>query len=808
MASSSDSLLVIRFDEFELKPANGELRKRGQLLKFHPQPFRLLLLLAEHPGQIVTRQEIRRCLWADNTFVDFEHGINFCVRQIRAALADDAENPRYIETLPRRGYRFIAPVNHGALREQVISFQTAQDCKNPFMLSVKHSSESVSAKEIQALPSLPALAHRVAWNSKLVRASISTVFCAALLIAGTVFYFRRPPKLTEKDTVVLADFNNTAGDPVFDGALKQALTVGLNQSPFLNLLPDKKITETLRLMGRSPFDRITPDVAREICLRTGSKAYLSGTISALGSAYLLDVNAIACASGNLLASAQEQAHRKEDVLKVLSRTAAELRSELGESLPSVEKYDVPIEATTTSLKALQSMSTAARVGAAESDAASIPFVQRALEYDPNFASAYAALARRYQNLDQPQLALENAAKAYRLRDQVSEREQFEISSIYFRATGDLDNLTKTVELWKVIYPRDSGPHARLCVNYQFLGHYDKALAECQEALRLDPAHIVNYVNFATIYMNLNRYDDAQHICELALARQLPCSWIYFLDFVRGDTAGMAKELSSAIGRPGEEDAFLSAQSDTHFYYGRLRLAREFSHRAADSALRSGYRETASLWQAKSALCEAELGENAAAKRGITNALQLSSGRITKVLAAIVFARVGDTARAEELLKQLQQSNPANTLLKIYWFPVINTALQLKQGNLSEAFLFLQAAAPYDFALPSPNEIGTLYPVYLRGQACLAAHNGPGAAAEFQKVLDHQGITLNYLNGALARLGLARAYALQAQSAQGTNAEAARAKAHAAYQEFLTLWKDADPDIPILKEAKAEYAKLQ
>jgi eukaryotic-like serine/threonine-protein kinase len=353
-------------------------------------------------------------------------------------------------------------------------------------------------------------------------------------------------------------------------------------------------------------------------------------------------------------------------------------------------------------------------------------------------------------------------------------------------------------MWKVTYPRDGGPHGRLCINYQFFGQYEKALAECQEALRLDPAQLVNYGNFAGIYMNLNRYDDAQRICELAHARHLACPWNYFLAFVRGDSAGMAKELSAAMGKPGDEDILLSAQSDTHFYYGQVALARKFSSMASDSALCSGLRETAALWRVKSALCEAELGNKSAARRAASEALQLSSGRFTKVLAAVILARVGDTTQAKKVVNQLQQSDPANTLLKIYWFPVIEGAVELEQGNPSNAFSSLQAVEPYDLALPSPNEIGTLYPIYLRGQTYLAAHNGPAAAADFRKIIDHRGITLNFVNGALARLGLARAYALQGDTA----------KAHRAYQDFFGLWKDADPDIPVLKQAKAEYAKLQ
>jgi eukaryotic-like serine/threonine-protein kinase len=797
MASPARSAFPIRFGPFEVDPANERLRKSGTLLKLHPQPFNLLLLLLAQPGQVVTRKEIERRLWNGNILVDSEGGINFCVKQLRAALGDNADRPKYVETLPRRGYRFIAPVTYSDSPEHVLQLPSP-------------SASDASARSGQLAPQLspspvivanpPSLAIVPGRGTRSLRkAAIVALPLAAILLAAGFFYARhRAPKLTEKDTVVLGDFTNNTGEPVFDGALKQALTVGLNQSPFLNLLPDKKITETLRLMGRSPFDRVTPEIAEEICLRTGSQAYLNGTISRLGSAYLLDVNAVACNSGTLLASSQAQARNKEDVLKVLSRTTVSLRSKLGESLPSVEKYDVPIEATTTSLEALQNMSIATRVGAAKSDAASLPFVQRALEYDPNFATAYAALARRYQNLDQPQLALENATKAFELRDHVSEREQFEIASIYFRAKGDLENLTRTVELWKVTYPRDGGPHGRLCINYQFLGQYEKARVECQEALRLDPAQLINYDNLAGIYMNMNRYDDAQRVCELALARHLACPWKYFLAFVRGDSAGMAKELSAAMGQPDGEDLLLSAQSDTYFYYGQVALAREFSRRASESALRSGFRETAALWRIKSALCEAELGDRSAAKRGASEALQLSSGRFTRVLAAVALARVGDTMQSRKLVKQLEQSDPANTLLKIYWLPVIDAAVQLELGNPSNAFVSLQTAEPYDLALPSPNEIGTLYPVYLRGQAYLATRNGKAGTADFQKILHHQGITLNFVNGALARLGLARAYVLQGDTA----------KARAAYQDFFALWKDADPDIPILKQAKAEYAKLQ
>jgi eukaryotic-like serine/threonine-protein kinase len=803
MASAARSPSVVRFGPFEVDTANRELRKSGILLRIHPQPFRVLLLLLKEPGKIVTREEIQDCLWNGNTLVDSDGGINFCVRQIRVTLGDDAERPKYVETLPRQGYRFVAPVSPGMSRDQVIGFASLLEVR-----SAEHRldsschlpvRESLASAAVPALPIRPvaAPASIKAWEAGLARAVGAALCVVALFAAGAVLYMQRAPKLSEKDALVLADFNNKTGDAVFDSALKQALAVELEQSPFLNLVPDKTTGETLRMMGRSPADRMTTDVAQEVCVRTGSKAFLSGTISKLGTHFLLNLNATACSSGDVLASEQGEAAKKEDILPALSRAAVRMREKLGESLPSVQKYEVPIQATTVSLEALQSLSMAARIGATEGDAASLPFVERALEYDPKFAMAYVALARRYTNLDEPLLAFENSAKAYQLRDRVTERENLQISAAYFRATGDLENLNKTLELWKAYYPRASGPHGRLCANYEFIGQYEKALAECQEAMRLDPTDAVNYGNLAAVYLNLNRYDDSQRTCDQASSRHLSCAVAYDLAFLRGDSAGMRKELSAATGRPGEEDALLCAQSNTAAFHGQLRQARDFSQRATASALRYGLKEAASLWRVNAALQEEELGESTAAKRGVVDALQMAPNRNVKVLGAVALARIGETVQARKLVKELEQSDPDNTLLKIYWLPVINGAIELKRGNTSNAFIILESAAPYELAQPSPNEIGTLYPVYLRGQAYLVAHDGTAAAEEFQTILDHPGIVTNFVTGALAHLGLARAYSLQGR----------RDKARVAYQEFFALWKNADADIPVLKQAKVEYAKL-
>jgi DNA-binding winged helix-turn-helix (wHTH) protein/tetratricopeptide (TPR) repeat protein len=799
MATPARPTPALRFGAFLLDAGKGELRKGNTPLKLHPQPFRVLLMLVEHAGEIVTRDEIKRALWGEHTWVDFDGGINFCIRQIRSALSDNAEQPRYVETIPRTGYRFLFPLTHAEPREQIIPISRTGSVREQHLKQLEGTLFPSAAPEIHVVPPLAPVVSETNRRKTIALAAFSIL--VILSVASVSFFYftlHRKPKLAEKDTVVIADFRNTTGDPVFDEALKEGLAVELGQSPFLNVLSDKKVGDTLRMMGWPPDKRLTNDTARELCVRSGSKALVSGTITRLGNHYLVDLDAVLCSNGDTLAREQSEASRKEDTLKALSRASSGIRAKLGESLPSLQKYDTPIEATTASLEALQNLSMAGRVAAANGDAASIPFAERALNSDPNFALAYTFLAGRYTNLNQPSLALEYAAKAYQLRDRVTEREQLQISAIYFRATGNLESMNKTLELWKVNYPRDSGPHGSLCANYAFIGQYENALFECQEAVRLNSDNAGNYENLAGVYLSLNRYDEAQRTCEQALARGMLCAQLYNRDFVRGDSAGMAQEFSLAAGEPGYEDAMLSAESNTRAYHGKMRQARELSGRATESARRSGLPEAAALWRVIAALREAELGETSEARRGVTEALRLAPGRNAKILGAIALARIGETAQARGLVNELDQSYPNNTLLKIYWFPVVDAAIGLKKSNLSNTFNALEVAAPYDLAQPSPNEIGTLYPAYLRGQAYLIAQNGTAAAAEFQKVLDHPGVVLNFVTGALAHLGLGRAYVLQGDTA----------KARAAYDDFFMLWKDADPDISVLKQARAEYGKLQ
>jgi serine/threonine protein kinase/tetratricopeptide (TPR) repeat protein len=666
----------------------------------------------------------------------------------------------------------------------------------PSSVSVPTAASSAAVKVAE----VPATTAKRLWKI-LVPAAVVVVIA---LVAGGLYFRNRPAApLTEKDTVVLADFDNKTGEPVFDDALKQALVVQLGQSPFLNILSDRKVEETLRLMGRPSSERVTRDIARELCVRTGSKAIMLGSISKLGDQYVVGVDAVGCTSGDTLATEQEEAATKQEVLKALSKAASSLRGKLGESLASIQKFDVPIEATTTSLEALKAYSMGITTQRTKGDAAATPFFKRALELDPNFAVAYVGLGVEYSNLGQASLAADTLKKAYALRDRVSEHEKYRIESLYYDlALGDEEQAIQVYELWARSYPQDMVAPLNLGAIYNEFGQYEKSVAETQESLRLEPNNVMIYANLAQVYLALNRPDDAKKAIEQAQQRKLDGDFfhwtIYQLAFSKGDATEMERQVAWAAGKPASEDRLLSFQSDTEAYYGRLVKARDFSRRAVDSAVRDDAKETAALWQLNAALREAEFGNTAAAKQGVGAALALAPGRDVKLFAALTLARIGETARAKAVVEELEKNYASDTFLKIYWLPTIKAAMDLNANNSAQAVVFLEAAAPYELGVPPQLQLGTMYPVYIRGEAQLAAHNGTAAATEFQKFLDHRGITLNFPLGALAHLGLARAYALQGDTA----------KARTAYQDFLKLWKDADPDIPILIAAKAEYAKLQ
>jgi serine/threonine protein kinase/Flp pilus assembly protein TadD len=647
-------------------------------------------------------------------------------------------------------------------------------------------------------------------------AAAAAVVIMGLAAGAWLIFTRKTHALTEKDTIVLADFTNTTGDTVFDDTLKGALATELEQSPFFNILPDPKVSETLKLMGRSADERLDEKTALDLCQRTRSKAVLAGSIASLGSLYVVGLHASNCQTGDSLARAEAQASRKEDVLNALGKAVTKLRERVGESLSTIQKYDTPIEeATTPSLEALKAYSLGRRAENEKGDAAAIPFFKRAIELDPNFAVAYNGLGTSYNNLGETGLSTKLFQRAYELRDRASEREKFRIAAHYYALyTGELEKSNQTYELWAQAYPRDVIPHANLGYNYSFLGQYEKAVAESLEALRLNPDANFVYGNLIEIYASLGRLDEAKTTYQQAMAHKFETpalhATMYGVAFLQGDAAEMQRLLDLTAGKQGVEDTGLSMQSDTEAFSGRLGKARDFSRRAVESAQRADEKETAALWQMNGALREAEFGNAAQARNETASALALASTRDMRILAALALARAGDSDRAQSMADELEKQNPVNTVIVGYWLPTIHAAVEMNRNSPAKAIELLHAATSYELGspLPSPEWGGLLYPAYVRGQAFLRLHQGSEAAAEFQKFLDHRGIVGNCPLGALAHLQLGRAYALEGQSAQGAAVDSARAKARAAYQDFLMLWKDADRDIPILKQAKAEYAKLQ
>jgi eukaryotic-like serine/threonine-protein kinase len=637
------------------------------------------------------------------------------------------------------------------------------------------------------------------------RNKIVIAAAAAAVIAGAGYWHARAtPKLSEKDTVVLADFTNTTGDSVFDGTLRQGLEVQLEQSPFLSLLTEERIQQTLKLMEQSPNARLTPESAREVCQRTSSTAVLNGSIAQIGSQYTLILKAVNCATGDSLASAQEQANDKNHVLDALAKAGSDIRGKLGESLSTVKKFDTPVEqASTSSLEALQAYSLGRKMTGANDFASSIAPLQRAIKLDPNFAMAYAGLATAYNNISEPGLAAQFARKAYDLRDRASEREKLYIDSHYYNfVSGDLGKANQAYEAWAQNYPRDEIPYTNLGAIDAQMGRYDKSLAEAQEAFRLNPSGL-NYTNLVTGFICLNRLDEARVMAEDAQAKKLDSPYLravmYQLAFLKNDSAGMAEQLAWASGKSGIEDALLGMDADTAAYSGRLRKSEELTRQAVASAVRADEKETAASYEAQSGIRQALFGNPAPAKQHAAAALSMTDGRDVQFLAALAYALAGDSAKTQTLVNDLTKRFPDDTVVKFIYLTTLRAQQALMRHDSAKAIAELQPAAPYESGQSSSgNTISiSLYPVYIRAEAFVMAKQGKEAADEYQRILDHRGIVINGPIGVLAHLGLGRAYALSGDTA----------KAKIEYQNFLASWKDADSDIPVLKEAKSEYANL-
>jgi DNA-binding winged helix-turn-helix (wHTH) protein/tetratricopeptide (TPR) repeat protein len=764
---------LYEFGPFRLDPAQRLLSRDDRPILLQPKAFETLLVLVRNSDRVVMKEELLNAVWAD-TFVQ-ESNLTQNIFVLRKALGDDNGDARrrYIVTVPGRGYRFAEKVRTIA------------------------EPEAVRTEELPPAPAQP--------RRRMPRAILIAGLAVAVLALSVLAYlhFRRPPKLASYDTVVLSEFANMTGDPVFDGTLRQGLFIQLEQSPFLNLLSDQRVAQTLSLMALPKGTRLTPELAREVCQRTGSAAVLSGYIAAVGTRYLLTLHAINCSNGEVMASTETQASDKNHVLDALGKITAEMRTRLGESLASVQKLDAPLESVTTpSLEALQAYSLGRRAETLGRGPEAVTFYQRAAQLDPKFAQAYVSLGVSYFNADEASRAAENLQKAYDLREGVSQREKLGIAALYDAVvTRDFEAASKSYLIWTQIYPNDARAMTNLGTVYTYLGEYAESLAAHQKALKLNPAAGNNYPNLVIAYTHTNQLADAKAVAQTAITHNLDSVAIhgdlYLVDFLQHDAAGMAQEAALAA-QPGWEDVILYYQSDTAAYGGQFGLARQLTRRAADAAARSDKRETMAAYEAEGAMREALIGNSTLAKQQAAGALALSTGRDVTAMSALAFALGGDSARATHLADDLEKRFPQDTIVRFNLLPAIRASIAIHGAKADKALEALATGARYEMAQTAEDLNFVLYPVYLRGQAYLAAKQGTAAGAEFQKIIDHPGLVQNELIGALAYLELGRAYSMTNDTS----------KAKAAYEQVFSVWKDADSDIPVLKQARVEFGKLR
>jgi eukaryotic-like serine/threonine-protein kinase len=778
MAASAEpkTRQLYEFGPFRLDPEKELLLREDETVPIAPKAFQMLLVLIRHNQQVVTKDDLMKTIWPD-TFVE-EVNLSRNVFLLRKALGESRQDHQYIVTVPGRGYRFAGDVKLVPDRRLNV-------------VAASHTTVEVQLQETRP------------WGW--------IVVAAALLIAVAAgawkLFMHRAPVLTEKDTVVLADFTNSTGDPVFDGTLRQGLAVQLEQSPFLSLISDVRIQQTLRLMNKPADARLTPDIAREICERTGSAATLESSIASLGTQYVLGVKAVNCRNGEILDEEQVQAARKEDVLHALTTIAINFRTRIGESRATIRQHNTPLEqATTPSLEALKAYSFGWQATNTQGQAAAIPFFRRAVEIDPQFAIAYAALALHHGSLGESGLALQEIRRAHELRDRASDGERFFIDAYYDgRGTGNLEKALQICEEWERAYPREVTPHA---FSAGFidpgLARNEKAAEEGEEAIRVDPDYAVAYGLLGRAYARLNRFDAAESVLRRLYERKVDIPEYlrlrFDLAFLKNDAAEMSRVAALAQENSDAQDWLAFRQAFVFAYAGRVKEALRMSLHAGDLAQEAGHEERSTLFVTPPVLWEAFFGNTSEARRRVPALLERPHGRETEYAAALALAISGDSSKSEMLAKDLEKQFPEDTSVRFSYLPTVRAVLALKRGEPAKAIEILQVVTPYDLASPrsvNDGSFGALYPIYVRGLSYLAVGESAQAISDFQKIHDHRGIVMSDPIGALAQLQLARAYALAGD----------KNNAKAEYREFLTLWANADPDLPVLQQAKAEYAKL-
>jgi eukaryotic-like serine/threonine-protein kinase len=788
---NNDVKHLLEFGPFRVDPEQRLLLRDQQPIPLPPKAFDLLLALLARSGQVVLKDDLMKLLWPD-TFVE-ESNLGQHIFLIRKSLGERAQGSSYVVTVPGRGYRFAGKVRLIGTGELVAE----QDDK---LVLESHTRSRVVVEERRLSGKvLPARLTNLGWM-------IGIGVAAALVLIPIYFNSHQTPRLTSRDTLVLADFANATGDPVFDGALRQGLSAQLEQSPFLNLLSDQRVAETLGLMGQPKAARLASKLAQQVCQRASGAAVLEGSIAQLGAHYLLTLKALDCSTGDTLASAESVATDKDHVLDSLGAVASAMRHKLGESLVSVQKYDVPPESVTTpSIEALHSYSLAMKARHGDM-VIPIQLLQRAIEQDATFAMAYAQLGVLYTNLNETGKGADNLRQAYSLRNRVSERERLYIASHYDEfVTGDLAAARNDYELWMNIYPRDHSPVASLAAVYLRLGDFNKVLDFSRRGLALNGVRdkpLQPEINEIWSDIFLNRLDEAKALALGAQTNHVDDPMfhlaLYMIDFLNRDTEAMKHEVDFLESNPTWGDGVLGYEADTAGYGGQLARARDFTRRASTAAIHAGKKQTAAAYEAEAAIREALLGNREEAGQEIKKALALSRAKDIVAMSGLAASLAGDSAQATQLAKDLNGSFPQDTVIQLNYLPTIRAALELHDQNPAMAVQLLAPTAPYESGITALDGGLSFYPVYVRGEAYLAAKRGPAAQAEFKKILDHSGIVQNEPIGALAQLEFGRACALTAD----------RQRSLAAYRGFLELWRNADADVPILKRAKAEYEKLQ